>query len=68
MRGKDIGKEELRIEATSERLRNELVVKLEKIGMKLAASAGEGVQVVKIKVCRNRDSNSGESQHRCSDR
>lgn len=66
MRGKDVGKEWLRIEATTERLRDELVVEFEKIGVELAASAGEGVEVVKIEVCSDGDGNPTGSQ--CSRR
>ena len=43
MCGKDVSEEWLGIEATAERLRDKLMVKFEKIGMKLATSARQGV-------------------------
>jgi hypothetical protein len=68
MRGKDVGEEWLRIESTAERLRDELVVEFEKISAKLAASAGEGVKVVEIKVHSNGYGDPSGGQHRRGDR
>jgi hypothetical protein len=68
VRGKDVGKEWLGIEATAESLCDELVVEFEKISMELAARTREGVKVVEVEVVGDRDSNSDNSQYSGSDR
>jgi hypothetical protein len=60
MCGKDVSEEWLRIKATAKRLRDELVVELEKVGVELAARAGERVQVVKIEVRSDGDGDTGD--------
>lgn len=63
MCGKDVSEEWLRIKATAKRLRDELVVEFEKVGVELAARAGERVQVVQIEVRSDGDGDTGGSQY-----
>ena len=65
MRGKDICEEWLRIEGTAERLRDKLVVELEKVDTELAARAGKRMKVIEVEVGGNRNSNPNQGQYNC---